>query len=930
MNNIKTLYEQIKSDTLGFLRDSSEKLLAEQIKEFIEDSIKIKAKWRPGENVDAEALYREVATLFSIWCGDETVLDNNEEDHKEWLSEVQGSIKWKLWNRYYDFLIKEEGLPPEIVEKTDKLTQKILERLENPKRPGSWDRRGMVVGDVQSGKTSNFTGLACKAADAGYKYVIILSGMTDDLRSQTQKRMDRGFLGYDSAKKDQEDQSETRIGVGRLPEYESIVVHSVTSREHKGDFSKKVYSTVSVRAGGDPILFVVKKNAIVLKNLLKEFSRYATNGKFKDMPILVIDDEADSASVDGKAVERDESGKPLKDQDPATINGLIRQILNLFAQSAYVGYTATPFANIFIYPKTETDFQKYNEDLFPRSFIISIPSPDNYIGPVKVFGLKKDGDEGEKIKGLPIVIKIDDYERCIPKKHNKDHIIQGGLPKSLLHAIKCFIITCAARATRGQNKKHNSMLIHVTRLNNVQMQLTDLVWDEVRRLQRLVSLGTGKLLSSLMDELQSIWETEYASKYQEICENTNDLGLTPLSWDNVKAQMEFAASKIEVKAINGLSVDGGLNYDDYPNGMSVIAVGGDKLSRGLTLEGLSISYYTRASKMYDSLLQMGRWFGYKPGFVDLCRLYTSAELIKWYQHITVANEELKREFDCMARQGANPEEYGLRVRTHPDGLLITSTNKMRNAKNMEVCFAGHLVETTRFYRKNTFNHDNFMHTVDWLNSLPIPTRKPKEDYSGFFAWNVSGEEIVSFLDGYSIHPMSRNATPALLEEYISVQISKGELADWTVALISSSKGKATKNIGKYQVQLPYRGESDKDDDKIIMLNNRHMITEAHEGIDLTRSQKEEALKATIEDWKDAPKDRDEPQKSSPQQLRRHREATNGLLLLYPLQIMDDEGNPQNEEPIIGFAISFPDSENAEKVKYKANNTYWRNLYESED
>ena len=606
MNNIKTLYEQIKSDTLAFLRDSTERLSAEQIKEFIDDSIKIKSKWRRGENVDAEALYREVATLFGVWCGEETVLDSVDEDHVEWLSETQGSIKWKLWNRYYDFLTKEQGLPPEIVEKTDKLTHKILERLENPKRPGSWDRRGMVVGDVQSGKTSNFTGLACKAADAGYKYILILSGMTDDLRSQTQKRMDLGFLGYDSAKKDQEDQSETRIGVGRLPEYESVVVHSVTSREQKGDFSKKVYSTVSVRAGGDPILFVVKKNATVLRNLLKEFTRYATNGKFKDMPILVIDDEADSASVDGKAVERDEFGKPMKDQDPATINGLIRKILNLFAQSAYVGYTATPFANIFIYPRTENESEKFYEDLFPRSFIISIPAPDNYIGPIKVFGLKKDGDEGEKIKGLPIAIKIDDYEKCFPRKHGKDHIIRGGLPNSLLHAIKCFIITCAARAARGQKTKHNSMLIHVTRLNNVQMQLTDLVWDEVRRLQRLISLGTGELLSSFMDELQSIWETEYASKYQEICESTDDLGLTPLAWENVRAQIEFAASKIEVKAINGLSVDGGLNYDDYPNGMSVIAIGGDKLSRGLTLEGLSISYYTRASKMYDTLLQMGR------------------------------------------------------------------------------------------------------------------------------------------------------------------------------------------------------------------------------------------------------------------------------------------------------------------------------------
>jgi hypothetical protein len=927
MNNIKSLYEQIKSDTLAFLRDSAERMSAEQIKELIEDSIKIKSKWRSGETVDAEVLYREVATLFGVWSGEETVLDNNE-DHIVWLSDNQGSIKWKLWSRYCDFLIKEQGLPPQIVEKTDNLTQKVLERLENPKRPGSWDRRGMVVGDVQSGKTSNFTGLACKAADAGYKYIIILSGMTDDLRSQTQKRMDLGFLGYDSAKREQSDQSETRIGVGRLLEYESVVVHSVTSREQKGDFNKKVYSTVSVRAGGDPILFVVKKNASVLRNLLKEFKRYATNGKFKDMPILVIDDEADSASVDGKAVERDEFGKPNKEQDPAAINGLIREILNLFAQSAYVGYTATPFANIFIYPRTENDSEKFSEDLFPRSFIINIPSPDNYIGPVKVFGLKKDGEDGEKIKGLPIVKKIDDYEKYFPSKHGKDLTVIG-LPDSLLYAIKCFIITCAARTARGQKLKHNSMLIHVTRLNNVQMQVLDLVWYEVRRVQRLLSLGTGELLSSFMNELQTIWETEYASKYDEVCKNTNDMMLTPLTWDMVKEKVEFATAKIEVKAINGLNVDGGLNYDDYPNGMSVIAIGGDKLSRGLTLENLSISYYTRASKMYDTLLQMGRWFGYKPGFVDLCRLFTSSELIKWYQHITVANEELKSEFDYMARQGASPEEYGLRVRTHPDGLLITSTNKMRNTKTMKVCFSGHLVETSRFYRRGTVNHDNYINTEEWLNSLTKLTKKPKDNYAGYFGWNVSGEQIISFLDGYSVHPMNRNASPDLLKDYILAQMNVGELIDWTVALISSSRGKSIVKVGKHEVKLPARSESDQGDENIIMLNNRHMITEDHESIDLTVSQINDALKATIEDWEKASKEREMPERPSPQQVRRHRAITNGLLLLYPLQIINEDGDPENEEPIIAFAISFPASPNAKEVEYKANNTYWRNLYESE-
>lgn len=925
---MKDLYEQIKSDTLIFLRDSSIKLSAEQVKEFIDDSIRIKTKWRPNEHVDAEALYREVVNIFSVWSGDETILDNNDEDHLEWLAENEGTIKWKLWNRYYDYLLREQGLPPQIVDKTDDLTHKVLTRLENPKRPGSWDRRGMVVGDVQSGKTSNFTGLACKAADAGYKFIIILSGMTDDLRSQTQKRMDLGFLGYDSAKKDDADQSETRIGVGTLPEHESVVVHSVTSREQKGDFSKKVFKTVSVRAGGDPVLFVVKKNASVLENLLGEFNRYASNGKIKNMPLLVIDDEADSASVNGKAVERDEFGKPLKDRDPARINGLIRKILNLFAQSAYVGYTATPFANIFIYPRTNNDSEKFGEDLFPRSFIINIPSPDNYIGPAKVFGLYNSEDDEEDLD-LLLVNNIDDYEKSFPKKHGKDLKVKG-LPDSLLDAIKCFIISCAARAARGQSKKHNSMLIHVTRYNDVQAQIREHVWSEIRRLQRLVALGTGAQHQALYSELQNIWEEEFASKYEGIYEEIGDLTLTPLTWEMVKEQIEYATAKIEVKAVNGVAANGGLNYDDYKNGMSVIAIGGDKLSRGLTLEGLSISYYTRASRMYDTLLQMGRWFGYKPGFADLCRLFTSRELIKWYRHITVANEELKREFDYMAKQGASPEEYGLRVRTHPDGLLITSTNKMRNTKDMEVCFSRHLVETSRFYRKEDVNKVNLANTETWLSTLGSPKIKPGTNFKGRYEWIVNSDDIITFLDGYSVHPLCLNASPELLKDYIIAQTLKGELIEWTVALISSSTGKATKHIGEYEVKLPSRTDSDSSDEHIIMLRNRHLITPEHESIDLNEDQIKAALKATIDEWETSTKTKAKPTKPSPQQVRNLREKTKGLLLLYPLQILDEKETPINQDPIIGFAISFPHSPDAKWVKYKANNVYWRNLYESEE
>src|SRR5262249_42666461 len=165
---------------------------------------------------------------------------------------------------------------------------------------------------------------------------------------------------------------------------------------------------------------------------------------------------------------------------------------------------------------------------------------------------------------------------------------------------------------------------------------------------------------------------------------------------DVAANLPKVASTVTIKLINGSAKDA-LEYDAArQTGINVIAIGGDKLSRGLTLEGLSVSYYLRASRMYDTLMQMGRWFGYRPGYLDLCRLYTTAELRRWYGAVTAANEELLREFDYMAAIGATPKEFGLRVRNHPDGLLVTARTKLRNARKVYVTFAGTISETIIF------------------------------------------------------------------------------------------------------------------------------------------------------------------------------------------------------------------------------------------
>jgi hypothetical protein len=322
----------------------------------------LKAEGR-SESIDQEYLINDIESRCEIWKGRATVLQDRQKDHKIWLPAKKSQIEWKFWNRYKRFLMEETGLPEQMIFRIDELTDNVLELLEDPRREEDWDRRGMVVGQVQSGKTSNYTGLICKAADAGYKLIIVLAGMHKSLRSQTQIRMDEGFLGFDTRLGRAFNKENLRIGVGNLPGEEFITVHSLTSSDDNGDFSRKfAYQVGVIPGGGDPVILVVKKQKSVLSNLINwaisvRGQENPQSGKIivRNIPLLVIDDEADNASVNTKIIPVDENGNPLNDYEVSAINGKIRTLLDHFEQSAYVGYTATPFANIFINPEGDTE-----------------------------------------------------------------------------------------------------------------------------------------------------------------------------------------------------------------------------------------------------------------------------------------------------------------------------------------------------------------------------------------------------------------------------------------------------------------------------------------------------------------------------------------------------------------------------------------------
>jgi hypothetical protein len=821
-------------------------------------------------------------------------------DYEPWLDAARPEITPYYWDRYRKLLI-EQRLSGQVLAMLDTITERTLGLLENPHKPGRWDRRGMVVGHVQSGKTANYAGLICKAADAGYRLVVVIAGVHNRLRNQTQLRLDEGVVGRDSARL-LTNKQEQFVGVGRFDKTRRPVTFTNSVR----DFNKATATGVGVPLQNltEPALFVIKKNANTLNNLLEWLKENARLGNASvDVPMLVIDDEADNASINTK------HGKG----EVTRINGQIRDLLHMFERSCYVGYTATPFANIFIDP--DTDDEMLGADLFPRDFIISLDPPTNYFGPVRVFI-----DEPERF-----VRNIDDHDDFLPLKHTIDtHVI--GLPESLKEAIRAFVLARAIRLARGQVHEHNSMLVNASRFTDVQRQLRNEIHEFFGIMKASLRVnGSRPPREALRDPeiraLHATWEREYEAS-------------TEFSWSEVQGHLHDAAAPVSVVEINSRS-GGSLDYREHEKtGLNVVAVGGFSLSRGLTLEGLTVSYFLRNSMMYDTLMQMGRWFGYHPGFEDLCRVWLPEEAEGWYAHVAESIEELRDELRLMEMANATPQDFGLKVRAHPDTLIVTARNKMGSGELITVAvgLGNHFVETTVLRRDEaalTANRECLRRLADRLELVGKPPTGARRVSGGWLLEAVPVAPISEFVSEFRNHRGSIFTDPDPLRRYIA-QRAGGRLAIWDVLFASiehrRSDGVSDDDLVGVPIHCQRRTPGGRSDGTTLYVTSKQRV--ASRGVERTGLTAEQIADAE-RDYRDLLPQGEKKILNYPDRIYRAKRER-PLLIVHLLEVGGEDQDLSEDAPIVAWGISFPKPDGEERrVVYVVNTTWLRENFREE-
>lgn len=802
----------------------------------------------------------------------------------DWLKAADRS-GWYYWTSLRQFWLDQKGWSQKVVQSVDDATDKILRQIPHPST-NEFNVRGLVLGYIQSGKTANYTALIAKATDAGYRLIIVLSGIDNGLRLQTQIRLKHELIGYSGLARD---------SVPLPPTGKQWI--EFTREELKGDF-KPGYANPAVLQGPQPVLLVIKKNGAVLKRLISWLDK-APYESIQTIPVLVIDDEADQASIDTTGTYQTEEDIEEKEiEDPSVINKRIRQILQKFRKSVYVAYTATPFANILI--PHDTYHPGFSNDLYPKDFIIDLPKPPGYYGAEELFGMT-DGPDTARRAGLDILEEIS-YE-------DLDIIDHGEIPSSLKAALLDYILGGAARAFRGQGEKPATMLVHTSHLIGDQRALTEKFRQYFNDLRDEWRYQRNKGLQGI---LKARWEQDFRAvtlaRYPDL----------DVPFESIEPGIGTFLESVQVKTINS-ETGQVLDYRAEP-GLKAVAIGGNKLSRGLTIEGLLVSYFVRSTDMYDTLLQMGRWFGFRQGYEDLTRIYTTADLIRNFSDLAFVERQIREDIQIYEDENLTPIQVGIRIRSHPT-MLVTNKLKSRFAKSETIAqsYSDKSTETVKFplsqpeiLKKQ--EDENLKILNQFLKDLGTPGIS---DDKGPVWSGVSAAKILSFIKQYRILGDERvEFSPSLIAAYIEKQLGHKELQYWTVAIRGrgtpdAKLGSATWNIPGTKIWQISRTRL-KNTDRLGVISDKH--DEAVGFSDEQQKKMEAAINAGIKHRKAA---------------RAQRPKEEGLLLLYPISRysgyeMPDEGegnrirlfkNPEdpNACDLLGLAFSFPKSEHPQPV-----------------
>lgn len=731
---------------------------------------------------------------------------------------------WTNWSRHEAYLRSQPKWKPHQIASVAEESLRIISKTTPISRP-EFQCRGLVVGYVQSGKTANFTAVAARAADVGYRLIIVLSGIHDSLRNQTQKRLNLELTGTG--------------------------IDWITLTDEATDFREPEVADGFASSG--TVLIVAKKITPILKRLNEWFCKL--EGRLADVPTLLIDDEADQASINTRGNRSDPSVEsdtaPDEDTAPSLTNALIRDILRKIPRATYIAYTATPFANILIDPDASDN--QVGGDLFPKDFVVQLPRPDGYTGTEELFGTSANSRD--------VLRPVDPADvkalRSKQRKRSEAIVARGplDLPQSLADALLTFALAGAIRLLRGQTGKPNTMLVHVSQLQQDQLRIGEAIEEQIRAWFHHESAEPGVLRRLFQSTLAGLGPVDL-----------------PCSEETLLEESVTNLARLVVVVLNSTTGDE-LEYDAKP-GRQLVAVGGNRLSRGLTLEGLTIAYFLRTTTLADALLQMARWYGFRAGYEDLIRIWTTEGIAQWFVELALVEDSLRDSITALNKAGRRPDQMAIRMRAHSK-LLLTSKSKSRMQTDDARSWSGENPQTILFPMRD---RELLERNLDLASAL-LRQHPPTQDaHGGAIAHDVPAEDIALFLRRYEGHPNSIAFQGPEIADWILERAEVGELTNWTVFVANPQRERQVllggRPFGLVQRSLQANESIG------ILIDPRHEGIDLHGGPDNYRSASGFNARA----------------------MREERPAQQGLLLLYPL---DPEPLRAPTQAVLGLALSLP-------------------------